>query len=475
MQFFKTSEMIRGFSWNFISQAYKVVFSSLVLIILARLISVEEFGIIGMSAVFVLFFNTLLNIGFDSSIVYSKTFKESDLFSLLIVNILLGFLIYGIGLLIAPLLSGFYGNNEVQIIFRALVLSVLFASIGVVSKGYLQKNLEFKKIAIIDIFSITVSGIIAVLMALKNYGYWALISQQLIIVGLTSGGYLIITSNKVFKDMTFSLKIIKEHLNFGYNIFIFSVINFFAQQLDVLVIGKLLGESEVGIYVLAFNIIIKPITIIVQAFNKTIYPVLTKLKKELISDRYIDYTSAFFFFLSPLIIFFIALSQIIIPVVLTNEWSGIMFLIIVFGFQAIRTIIASPSGLIFLVKGKPNIQWKYSMFISIPLRFLGIIIGYFISKSALGICLGINIFATLEMMIGLAITFKLINITIKQYFVVFKSYLIQLLVLSLLFLIINSFINNILYQGLLESLCFIIFIYLNFQVLKDKLKKITDI
>ena len=108
-------EMIHGFSWNFISQAYKVFFSSLVLIILARLISVEEFGIIGMSAVFVLFFNTLLNIGFESSIVYSKSFKDNHLLSLLLVNILLGFIICGIGFLIAPLLSDFYNNDEIQI------------------------------------------------------------------------------------------------------------------------------------------------------------------------------------------------------------------------------------------------------------------------------------------------------------------------------------------------------------------------
>lgn len=474
MRLFKMGEMIHGFSWNFISQAYKVFFSSLVLIILARLISVEEFGIIGMSAVFVLFFNTLLNIGFESSIVYSKSFKDNHLLSLLLVNILLGFIICGIGFLIAPLLSDFYNNDEIQIIFRALVLSVLFSSLGVVSKGYLQKNLKFKRIAIIDAFSITVSGIIAVVLAFENYGYWALVMQQLITVGLTSLGYFISTFNKIFKELSFSLKIIKEHLSFGYNVLIFNVINFIAQQLDVLVIGKLLGESEVGIYFLAFNIILKPLTIIIQAFNKTIYPILTKLKEELISQKYIDYSSAFFFFLAPFIVYVIALSQIIIPIILTNEWEGTLFLIIVFGYQAVRTIIASPSGLIFLVKGKPKLQWKFSMFISVPLRFIGITLGYLISKSALGIALGINIFATIEMIIGFVITFKLIEITFKQYFMVFRKFLFQLLVLTLSFVIIN-YIGNDIYKVVLDSLCFITFIYININFFKNKLRKFSDL
>ena len=89
--------VIKGFGWNFITQAYKVLFSSLILLILARLIAVEDFGIIGMATVFVLFFNTIQNIGFDSSIIYSKTFKENHLLSLLILNVIIGFFIYLVG------------------------------------------------------------------------------------------------------------------------------------------------------------------------------------------------------------------------------------------------------------------------------------------------------------------------------------------------------------------------------------------
>jgi len=468
-------EMITGFSWNFIAQAYKVFFSSLVLLILARLISVEDFGVIGMSAVFVLFFNTILNIGFDSSIVYSKSFKESHLFSLLVINILIGIVVYILGFLVAPFLSDFYKNGEIQIIFRALVLSVLFASLGVVSKGYLQKELKFKTIAIVDILSITISGIIAVSLAFKNYGYWSLILQQLIMVGLTSLGYLLITSKNIFAQFSFSFNIVKEHLNFGYNVFIFNVINFIAQQLDVLVIGKLLGESQVGIYVLAFNIILKPISIVVQVFNKTIFPILTRLTENKISEKYTDYTSAFFFFIAPLILFLVAISQFFIPILLTDKWDGILFLIVVFAYQAIRTLIASPSGLLFLVKGKPNMQWKYSMFISIPLRFLGILIGYLISKSALGIAIGINIFATIEMFIGFFITFKLIKISIREYFTGFRFFLIQLLVLTLVYLMINLTTGSHIYSIVLYLICFGIFIYLNFNVFKEKITKISDI
>lgn len=448
------TDHIKDFGWNSLAQAYKVLFSSLILIVLARLLPVETFGIIGMATVFVLFFNTLLNIGFDSSVIYSKTIKESDLFSLFILNIGIGLIIYIIGYLVAPLLSLFYENNEIQIVFRALVLSVLLASFGVVSKGYLQKRLKFKKLAIIDIISITLAGITALTIALRGYGYWALIWQQLLTVGFISIGYLYISYKSIFKSTRFSFNMIKEHISFGYNVLIFNISNFFAQQLDVLLIGKFLGERELGIYMLAFNLIIKPISLLTQVFNKTLYPILTRLKFEFVSTQYSQYTYWFFIIFTPLIIIGVSLSQILIPYLLTDKWISTLPLIIVFGYQAIRMILASPSGLLFLISGNPDKQWKFSIYISLPLRLAGIFVGYLIFDSAIGIAIGINFFATIEMLIGFSLTFKLIKLTFKSYFYRFKKEFIEITLMIILLILLNSVINDFILLLLSQLLLF---------------------
>lgn len=449
------TEYIKDFGWNSIAQAYKVLFSSLILIVLARLIPVEAFGVIGMATVFVLFFNTLLNIGFDSSIIYSKTLKEGDLFSLFVLNIGVGLLIYGIGYMIAPLLSLFYDNNEIQIIFRALILSVVLASAGVVSKGYLQKKLEFKKLAIVDLISITLAGMVALAVAMNGYGYWALIWQQLLTVGLISIGYLSISYKSIFKSFVFSFGVLKEHLRFGYNVLIFNLSNFFAQQLDVLLIGKFLGERELGIYMLAFNLIIKPISLLVQVFNKTLYPILTGLKFELVSHKYAQYTYRFFIIFAPLIIIGVSLSQIVIPYLLTDKWISTLPLLIVFGYQAIRMILASPSGLLFLISGNPDKQWKFSIYISLPLRLAGIFMGYLMFKSSLGITIGINFFATIEMLAGFYLTFRLIKLDIKSYFFQFRKEFIEFIVLVSLLIILNSNLDDFIVLLSLQVLLFL--------------------
>ena len=223
---------------------------------------------------------------------------------------------------------------------------------------------------------------------------------------------------------------------------------------------------------LAFNLIVKPVGLLVQVFNKTLYPVLTKLKNKEISQNYIDFTSLFFIVFSPLIVLAVSLSQILVPVFLTDKWIAILPLLIVLGYQSIRTLIASPSGILFLTTGNPNKQWKYSIFISLPLRFIGVWLGYaLIEKSGLGVAIGFNISGTIEMIIGFIITFKLVNLGLIKYFESFRDTIIGLLLLIILLVLINTFTFS---KWLSLSLQCSLFIFYVFIMLKRN-KKIKEL
>jgi len=456
-------EGIKSFGWNGVSQAYRIIFSSIVLIFLAMLVSVEDFGIIGMSTVFVVFFNMLLNIGLDTSLIYSKTTKEEHLFTLFLFSIIIGFFLSVLGYFVSPLIGLFYENEETGAVFGVLTSSVFFSSIGLIPKGYLHKKLEFKKVAIIDFISITISGTFAIVIAFNGYGYWALVLQQLLTVLLSSIGYIYLVNNSIFSKCTFFIDVIKEHLKFGYNVLIFNTVNFFAQQLDVLLIGKFLGELEVGIYTLAFNLVVKPINLLIQAFNKTIFPFLSKVEFDKIPKLYTSYTNLFFYFFAPLVVFAVSISQILIPVFLTEKWILTLPLLLVFGYQAIRGLVGSPSGMLFLISGKPQKQWKFSLLVSLPLRILGIVFGFFvINNSALGISIGFNISATIEMFVGFWITFKLVNLKMRNYFRSFSSILTGLTILSILLICQFFIIKNKIGSLILQFAIFVTFIIINY-------------
>lgn len=433
---------IKGFGWNTLSQAYKVLFSSIILIIIARLIPVEDFGIIGMTTVFVLFFNTILNVGFDTSIIYSKGFKKEHLFSLFVLNIGFGLILFFLGYISSSWISLFYKSVEVEDVFRVLIFSTLLSSVGIVPKGYLERKLMFKMIAFVEITSVTISGIVATFLALKGYGYWSIVAQQLLLVGLCSIGFLILGIKQTFSNLNFYYSVVLEHFNFGYNVLLFNTLNFFARQLDILLIGRFLGEAETGIYFLAFNLVLKPISLLVHAFNKTIFPILSRLEISQISKYYTNLSLIFFLTLAPIIVICISFAQIVIPVLLTEKWIETLPLLVVFGYQALRTLIASPSGLLFLLVGEPKMQWKYSLIISIPLRVAGVYLGYYIFKSAIGIAIGINVFATIEMFLGFIITFRLIGLNFSSYFKNYKLELLLVLILIFALVLLNISITN---------------------------------
>jgi hypothetical protein len=195
----------------------------------------------------------------------------------------------------------------------------------------------------------------------------------------------------------------------------------------------------------------------------------------LVRKSYIKFTFSFFFFLAPLIIFSVSISQILIPEILTNKWIETLPLLLIFGYQSIRMIIASPSGLLFLITGEPNKQWKYAIFISIPLRFTGVFVGYYLFNSAFGIALGVNLFATIEMFAGFYITFKLITLKVFGYLEYFKNYFLSLLLFITGLIIINIFISLAWLSFLIQVLIIIVFFVLHKNEIKINIKNIKGI
>ena len=226
---------------------------------------------------------------------------------------------------------------------------------------------------------------------------------------------------------------------------------------------------------MAFNLILKPVSLLVQVFNKTIYPVLTKVKSSLVRESYIKITFSFFFFLSPLIIFLVSIGQILIPELLTNKWIETLPLLLIFGYQSVRMIIASPSGLLFLITGNPDKQWKYAIFISIPLRFAGVFLGYYLFKSAIGIALGINLLATVEMFAGFYITFKLISLKVFDYLEYFKKYFLSIFILIIGLTFITIFTSLLWLSFVLQVLLILIFVIIQKNEIKTNIQKLKEI
>lgn len=471
-----SKKVLAGFSWLTFSQGVKVVVSSLVMLWLAKILDAGIFGVFAMANVFVQFFRVLSSTGIDAAVIQSKNYKKDYFFTLNVYLCTVGVFLYLICWLGAPFLADFYNNSEITKVFRVMAISIPLGSLGFVSRGLLLKELKYQKVAISDIISIVFSSIFAVVVAVETQSYWALVVQLITMTALANVLYLLYYTKGKRIPMVFYFSQIKEIVRFGANVLLFNFLNFLSQQLDIILIGKFLGEKETGYYYLAFNIVAKPFGVLIQSFNQSIYPILARVDKKKMAENYKKYTYPFIIVITMGISLYVGLTKALIPVLLTGKWIAIVPLIFFFGVQVVLQSFGSPSGLLFLLSGNPEKQWKFSLFVSVPLKVAGVILGFFLlSGTSTGVIIGVNITAFISMLIGFYLTFKMIGLKMSSYFVPIKSFILLLLLFMVLSEFFGKEIDNIWLQMLYLSVVFVAICWVIFKTNKQHFEEIINL
>ncbi len=407
---------LRGISWNSAAQLYRQGWTFLVLIILARLLNPKDFGLIGMTTVFIQFFNMFLTMGFESSIIQSEELSHNSISSLFWLNIIMGILLVFIAVIFSPLVSLFYNIKELSSIFSVLSLSFIFGSFSIVPRGLLTKKFHFKAITLVDSVSATLSGISAVIMAVLGFGYWSLVFKQVSFSFFSSVGYWY--SLKWRPKLHFNFGEIKHHLNFSINVFIFNILNFVSRRSDVLVIGKFLGAEQLGFYMMAYDIIVRPLSQIMGIFSKTVFPIFAEHQKDLkkFQNIYIHVTYIMLIIIAPILIFSAIIAPVLLPNLLGTKWINAVNIFQIIAIGSVFTVLGSPVGNIFLAKGRPDLQWKFSLFFATPLALTGIGLGYYLGNSAFGVAVGYNIALAIILIPGYLLAFPLIDLKLRSFY-----------------------------------------------------------
>jgi len=250
----------------------------LVSIFLARILTPEEFGLVGMVMVFIIISNGLMDIGLGSALIQKKNLDKIDFSSVFYINVLLGFVVTVLMYLSSGVLARFYSNPAIYDITRALSFVFIINSFAIVQKTRLIKYLGFKQLTIISVISASISGVISIYMALSAFGVWSLVSQILLQNILTVLMLWIVSD--WYPTLEFSFKRVKSLWTFGVSIFITEFINTAVRRIDVLMIGKLFSPSILGYYTRSQSVdsLIKVIGS--QSIVKVLFPTLSLIQED---------------------------------------------------------------------------------------------------------------------------------------------------------------------------------------------------
>lgn len=314
------AKTIAGIIWSALEKFGVKIISFISNILLARLLTPDDYGCVGMLMIFVLLSMTVVEGGFGSAIIQKKNSTKEDESTMFYWNIFLSFILYGLLFVLSPIIADFYGIPQLSHILRVQGLMLLVNAFGILPVTLLRKDLEFKKIALINTCSALISVVVALLLAFEGYGIWALVWQQTCL-------YLIITLLSWFYCgwrplWQFSFASLKSMFGYGSFLLLSNLLNTLCDNLQGLIIGKKFSASIMGYYTQAKKLEEVPTTSIAQVVAQVTFPVFSKIQ----DDQEKLYTAvrkslmAMNFINIPLMLLLLLIAEPMIILVFSDKW-----------------------------------------------------------------------------------------------------------------------------------------------------------
>lgn len=234
----------KGLLWGFLNNSTMQVLNAVFGIVLARLLSQDDYGLIGMLTIFTSIAASLQDSGFVSALTNKKDATHRDYNSVFWFNIGMSSCLYALFFLTAPMLALFYHEPLITPLFRYYSLAFLAASFSIVPRAMLFKQLRQKELAIISVISLIISGTVGVTMAFMGMAYWGIATQGIMFTLSVSVLSWAFSGWKPSRQVSFQP--IREMLGFSSKMLITNIFNQINQNIFSLVLGRYYTKSEVG-------------------------------------------------------------------------------------------------------------------------------------------------------------------------------------------------------------------------------------
>lgn len=215
-------------------------------IILARLLSPEDFGLLGIIMIFAALSFVLVESGFGQALIRKKDATDTDFNTIFYFNIFTSVLLYLILFFLTPLIAQYFNQPQLALIGRVIFIAILFNAFYLVPYTMSVKYMDFKSIAKVNLIATSLSGFLGVLLAFMHFGIWALVAQQVSFHFFRLIAYRFFVKWK--PKLLFSFGVIREFWGFSINILGISLLNVLFNNLYVLILGKFYQKNDVGFY-----------------------------------------------------------------------------------------------------------------------------------------------------------------------------------------------------------------------------------
>lgn len=350
--------LVSGVVWSAFDSFSGLAIQMICSLIVARLLTPADYGIVGMITVFSAIGLIIIDSGYGQALIRKQNASQVDFTSVFYLNILLSIFVYLVLYLFSPIIEEFYSIKGLSQVSRVLFLIIPINALGLIQNTILTKKVDFKTLGIISAISALISGVIGIVLAYKLRSVWAIVFQTIAMYGIRT--FLLWVIPKWRPIRQFSLSSIKEMTPFASNLMFTGLLGTIVNNISPLLIGKIYSATQLGLFAQADRLQKLPSTTFTNIIQRVTFPVLVEVQDDnnRLSNAYLRLLSTAVFIIAPIMIYLILEARNIFLITLGEKWLTASYYFQILCITGILYPIHSLSINLLNIKGKSKLLFK---------------------------------------------------------------------------------------------------------------------
>ena len=414
-------QIASGLIWSFGERIAAQLVSTLVTIVLARLLSPEHYGAISLVTVFITLSNVFVTSGFGSSIVQKKEATSEDYNTAFWQSLGISVILYILLFIIAPIISKFYDMPELKWVIRVMAIRLPIASLNTIQQAVVRREMKFKKFFLATLVGTVISGFVGIVCAYSGMGVWALVFQYLtntcvdtIILSFVCGWN---------PKLEYSTDCAKQVFSFGWKVLATDLVFSVASNIRSLIVGKVFGPADLAFYDQGAKYPSLLVTNINSSITKVMLPAYSQNQDDLaqLKNMLRKSIQIGMFLLAPVLLGFMAVSESFVRVILTEKWLPCVPYMQMFCIVYLLRPLETSCQQVILGIGRSDITLRIMITINI-VALTTVVVSVFCFKSVYMIAIGALLASIVSILCFIGVTGKLLKYTVREQFAdVFES------------------------------------------------------
>jgi O-antigen/teichoic acid export membrane protein len=385
-----TQKAVSGATWTGASSALTQAISLLGTLVLARLLTPEDYGLVGMARLAIGLIAIFRELGTTAAIIQRKQLSQEFLSSIFWANLALAVVTFGLAIATSPLVALFFHQPTIAPIVRLLAAGFIISALSSVPSALLNREMAFRKVMMIEIGATCFATCLAVGMALRGAGVWSLVISSLAGTCITT--VFLWWSCPWRPKRLLSWTELRSIASFSLNLSGFNLVNYFSRNADNTIVGRFLGAYQLGFYQLAYNVMLYAVQNISQVMGRVLFPVFAKVQDDNARFRqaYIKAVSTIAVVTFPMMAGVMAVADPFVRAVLGEKWHPVASLLIILAPVGLMQSVVTTVGNIYYAKGRTDWLFRWglfgtavsvgSFFAGLPWGIRGVAVGYLIAN-----------------------------------------------------------------------------------------------